>query len=85
MKPYDFVSLPRPSSVAGAVTMLTSAWFVLAGGAILTDQHSEHTVESARPAAVVAEAPAWAVTPVSHVVPDARFTIVVEGRRSASL
>lgn len=82
MKPYEFASLPRTSSVAGAVTMLASAWFVLAGAAILSDQHSEYTVESSRPAPV-AETPA--VARVAHATPDARFTIVVEGRRSAAL
>jgi len=79
VKPYEFASLPRTSSVAGAVTMLASAWFVLAGAAILSDRHSEYTVESSRPAPV-AEA-----TAVAHAIPDARFTIVVEGRRSAAL
>jgi len=81
MKPYEFASLPRASSVAGAVTMLASAWFVLAGAAILSDQHSEYTVESSRPSPA-AGAP---VARVAHGVPDARFTIVVEGRRSAAL
>jgi hypothetical protein len=46
--PYKFASLPSNSSVTAAVTLLVSAWFVMAGGAILTDQHSEATVENAR-------------------------------------
>ena len=74
MQPYEFARLPRTASVAGLVTMMVSGWFVLAGAAILTDRHSEHTVESAR-----------APEQVAQVVPDARFTIVVEGRRSAAL
>lgn len=81
MKPYEFASLPRTSSVAGLVTMVVSGWFVLAGAAILTDRHSEHTLESARSAPSEAGAPAQ----VAAVVPDARFTIVVEARRSAAL
>lgn len=75
MQPFEFVNLPRTSSVAGLVTVVASGWFVLAGAAILSDRHSEHTVESARAPSYVAQA----------VIPDARFTIVVEERRSAAL
>jgi hypothetical protein len=50
--PYRFAGLPSNSSVTAAVTLLVSAWFVMAGGAILTDKHSEHTVENARAPAV---------------------------------
>jgi hypothetical protein len=75
MNTYRFAGLPSNSSVAGIVTLLVSAWFVLAGGAILTDQHSEQTVENARaPAARLAEIPA-----------EARMTIVVEARRSTAI
>lgn len=72
MQPYEFAAVPRTSTVAALVTMVVSGWFVLAGGAILTDQHSEYTVESAR------VLPA----PVAVIPPEARFTIVVEARRS---
>lgn len=56
--------------VTSLVTVLVSAWFVLAAGAILTDQHSEGTLDMAK-------------TPTSHadVTPDAHFTITVEARR----
>lgn len=72
MQPYEFLRLPRTSSVAAVVTTLVSGWFVLAGGAILTDRHSEYTVESARatPARLV------------EIPPQARFSIVVEARRA---
>ena len=67
-------SAPIPSStVAGAVTLLACAWFVMATGAILTDNHSEALVEATR--AAVAE---------QQVVPDDRVTIVVEARRDAA-
>jgi len=61
------------AAVSSLVTVLVSAWFLLAAGAIMTDQHSEGTVEMAK-------------TPSSQsvVTPDAHFTITVEARRLAS-
>jgi hypothetical protein len=70
---YEFNQLPSNSAVSSVVTVLVSAWFLLAGGAILSDQHSQHNVEMAR-------TPSMAST----VVPDAHFTIVVEARRNAT-
>ena len=74
MNTFKFSALPTTSSVSATVTLLVSAWFVLAGAAIFTDQHSEATIESAR------------ATPAAHVeIPaEARLTIVVEARRSAA-
>jgi hypothetical protein len=70
---YRSVLTPSNSSVAtGVVTMAVCAWFLMATGAILTDNHSETLVEAAR--ASVAE---------QLVVPDDRVTIVVEARRNA--
>ena len=74
MNAYKFSDLPSNSSVAATVTLLVSAWFALAGGAILTDQHSEATIESARSMPVRSVA----------IAPQARLTIVVEARRSAA-
>lgn len=73
MNTYGTPAYPSNASVSSAVTMLVSAWFLLASGAILTDQHSEATIEMAR-------------TPAQHaqVVPDAHFSIVVEARRSTA-
>ena len=70
MNTYRNESLPSSAAVSSFVTVLVSAWFVLAAGAILTDQHSEGTLEMAK-------------TPSSHaqVTPDAHFSIVVEARR----
>lgn len=73
MNAYKFSDLPSTSSVAATVTLLVCAWFALAGGAILTDQHSEATIEAAR-AATSASA---------EIVPEARFSIVVEAKRPA--
>lgn len=72
MNPFKFAGLPSTSSVAALVTMLVSGWFVLAGGAILTGQHSQYTLESARAAALSQSA---------GIAPEARLTIVVEARR----
>ena len=74
MNTYKFSGMPSNAAVASMVTILVSAWFVLAGGAILTDQHSEANVDSARAVAMSsAEIPA-----------EARMTIVVEARRTAA-
>ncbi|HUP97572.1 MAG TPA: hypothetical protein VM073_06520 [Usitatibacter sp.] len=73
MNTFKFSGLPSNAAVSSVVTLLVSAWFVAAGGAILTDQHSEGTIESARGAPVVS----------SGTIPDeARLTIVVEARRT---
>ena len=75
MNTYRFAGLPSNSSVANAVTLIVAGWFLLAGGAILTDQHSRQTVENAKaPPAQTAE-----------INPEARFTIVVEARRSTAI
>ena len=75
MNTYRFAGLPSNASVASVVTLLVSAWFVLAGGAILSDQHSGATIEmaKARPAQLV------------EIAPEARMTIVVEARRSTAI
>jgi hypothetical protein len=73
MSHYEFNQLPSNSAVSSVVTVLVSAWFLLAGGAILSDQHSQQNVEMAR-------TPSMAST----VVPDTHFTIVVEARRNAT-
>lgn len=74
MNTYKFSGLPTHSSVAATVTLLVCAWFALAGGAILTDQHSAAIIESARAA------------PAAYTeIPDAaRLTIVVEAKRLAA-
>lgn len=75
MPAYNFSTMPSNSAVAASVTLLVTAWFALAGGAILTDNHSEGTIEAAR-----APAPAY----TAEIPPEARLTIVVEARRSGT-
>ena len=72
MKSYEFTQAPSNAAVSNVVTVLVSAWFVIASGAIFAGQHSEANIDRAR-------------TPTEHaqVVPDAHFTITVEARRNA--
>jgi hypothetical protein len=72
MNAYKFSELPSNAAVASLVTVLVSAWFALASGAILTDQHSEATIEMARAVPMAS----------ADIPPEARETIIVEARRS---
>lgn len=88
MNTYKFAEYPSNSSVASGVTMLVSLWFLVAAGAILADPHSVYT-ERAVPQEAVAQkqAPAQYVqasAPHSAVSPEARLTITVEAKRSAT-
>ena len=78
MNAYKFTQYPSNASVASGVTLLVSAWFLVASGAILAEPahpaHPVHTVHAA-PAAAANVA----------IAPEARFTITVEASRSASL
>ena len=85
---YKFAEFKSESSVASSVTVLVSAWFLVAAGAILADPASPYTQrpvvqEAASPSAVttVAEAPSANLIPVVATAPAARFTITVEAKR----
>jgi hypothetical protein len=85
---YKFAEFKSESSVASGVTMLVSAWFLVAAGAILADPPSPYTQrtvvqEAAAPSAVttIAEAPSAKLIPVVATAPAARFTITVEAKR----
>ena len=86
MNAYEFAE----SSVATGVTLLVSAWFLVAAGAILTDPASPYTQRPVAQAAahvtpasiVVAEnEPASQLVPVAATLPDAHFTITVQAKR----
>ena len=88
MNAYRFPEYSSSSSVASGVTMLVSAWFLVAAGAILTDPPSPYTqrpvvtVENTANMAVAEQTQSPRVHPVAMVVsPDARFTIKVEAKR----
>jgi len=76
MNEYRFAEYPSNSTVANGVTLLVSAWFLVAAGAILADPASPYTQ---RP--VVTEAAAPAPTTVAAIAPATYFTITVEAKR----
>jgi hypothetical protein len=73
MKPFESAEYPSSASVSSFVTVLVAGWFVIASGAILSDQHSEGTLAMARTPSLV-----------SHAAPDVHFSITVEARRSTA-
>jgi hypothetical protein len=73
MKPFEFTEYPSSATVSSLVTVLVAGWFVLASGAILSDQHSEGTIEMARTPSAL-----------SSTTPDAHFSIVVVAKRSTA-
>ena len=44
MKPFEFTDVPSSATVSSLVTVLVAGWFVLASGAILSDQHRQNQV-----------------------------------------
>ena len=77
---YRFAGLPSTSAVSSLVTLLVCTWFAVAGGAILTDHHSEHTVENARaPSDALAALPEYHVraidTSTGMEITASRFTL----------
>jgi hypothetical protein len=86
MKEFKFTDYPSNSSVSSGVTLLVSAWFAVAAGAILADPVSPYTqralAEANQPTRYVEEV----ATPASvAIAPEAHFTITVEASRSATL
>ena len=86
MTEYKFAEYPSNSSVASGVTLLVSAWFLVAAGAIIADPVSPYTqrpVEQAQAATVTVAAltPAPRLIPAMASAPAARFTITVEAKR----
>ena len=75
MNEYRFAEYPSNSSVASGVTLLVSAWFLVAAGAIIADPVSPYTQ---RP---VAQAAASAPSLVAAAAPATYFTITVEAKR----
>jgi hypothetical protein len=83
MNAFQFPTYPSSSSVASGVTVLVSAWFLVAAGAILSDPSSPYTSK------VVSTAP----VKTAHVevrmrsvamVPQALGTIHVSAKRTAT-
>ena len=85
MNGFRFAQYPSNSAVSSGVTLLVSAWFLVAAGAILADPAAPSAQRAeAQAAPLVRTADATpAAGPV--IAPEAHFTITVEARRSAVL
>ena len=83
MNAYQFLTrLPSNGSVASVVTLLVSAWFLVAAGAILTDPTSVYTQR----ATVTARSgqPEHIAQAAMPAAPQAHTTIMVVTARRAS-
>lgn len=77
MNALRIAAYPANATVADGVTLLVSAWFLVAGAAILSDPTSVYTQRN------VAKAPA--AVQVAEVTPDAYLTVVVEAKREVAV
>jgi hypothetical protein len=76
MSTFKFAPVPSNSSVDGLVTLLVSAWFLVAAVLIFTDPASANRASAAlAPGVVTSEATEVAIAP------EARLTITVEAPR----
>ena len=81
MSPFKFAQVPSNDSVASLVTLIVSAWFLMAAGAMLAEPSVDQQARSMH-----AKTPVVSVRQVSAMQeeqPDARFTIHVVAQRSA--
>lgn len=80
MTTYRFAGMPSNAAVDAGVTLLTSAWLLLAAAAIIV------TEGPSTPAPAAATQPVATWTPQAEpsvaIAPDAREVIVVEARRA---
>jgi hypothetical protein len=80
MSNYKFVELPSNESVASVMTFLVSAWFVLAGAAMLAEPSVDQQVK-----ALAAKTPVVTVRQLTAFAePEARFTIEVVAKRDGA-
>jgi len=78
MNAFKFAAYPSNDLVGSGVTVLVSAWFLVAAGAILNDPASPYTqrVVEEKPAQVaIADAPV-------HATPRVHYTVRVMGKRT---
>jgi hypothetical protein len=86
MTEYRFAEYPSNASVSSGVTMLVSAWFLVAAGAILVDPVSPSTAREEMRAQTATVTVAQ-LTPSPRLVSamagdaDTHFTITVEAKR----
>ncbi|HUL95665.1 MAG TPA: hypothetical protein VLT89_06625 [Usitatibacter sp.] len=96
MNAFKFAAYPSNNAIASGVTLLVSAWFLVAAGAILADPASPYTQRDAKAASPIKTAGTDRAAPVttarmeeglqpaSLVVPAVRYTITVQARRTAA-
>ncbi len=73
---YRFANLPSHSSVVAGVTVLVSAWFLVAAGTLVSEAGFDFRQGAAQPVRSAAAV---------KVAPEARLKIVVTASRSAAL
>ena len=79
MTTYRFAEMPSNEAVASLTTLVVSAWFLMAGAAMLGEPSVEQQTR-----ALAAKTPTVTVRQLSateHVQPDVRFTVEVAARR----
>ena len=88
MSGFRFASIPSNASVAAAVTLAVSAWFVVAAGTVLADPPSTRPAEGVQHAVLMEEAAPASPTPIPVADLGARALqpvvcekIVVEAQR----
>ena len=97
MNAFRFAAYPSNSSVASGLTVLVSAWFLVAACAILADPASPYTQRDAKAASPTRMAGVDRAAPVTTarmeeeglhsanlVVPAVHYTITVQARRTAA-
>ena len=85
MNDYKFTQYPSNSSVASSITMLVSAWFLVAGAAILSDPVSPYTTRKVMEAQAAPAVRTAHAAPAVAIPPEANLTITVAARRPANL
>jgi hypothetical protein len=83
MQPFKFAEVPSHSAIAGTVTTLVSAWFLIAGAAMVASPTDTQMARGAR--VTVTPGPVHPLpqpVPAVAIAPEAHLTIVVEARRA---
>jgi hypothetical protein len=87
MNAYKFAAYPSNNAVASGVTILVSAWFLVAAGLIVTDAsaYAPRVQVQVSPMSQNEDDNAYPVPTNVAIAPEARLTINVEAHRSATL
>ena len=87
MNEYKFAEYPSNDAVASGVTMLVSAWFLVAAGLIITDSsaYAPRVQVQVSPMTQNDDESAYPAPTNVAIAQQARLTINVEAHRSANL